>query len=231
MKRALLALIFFAAPLLAQEVQVTARPVISTTTLSTGTVSGNDTLSSSALFGSVTVGQQVYGPGIALGATVLTKVSTSKLKISDTCTATATANIQYGYFSSAAYSTGDWVGFPFLVADVPQGGLWYIAGVTICDSADIIGSMDVLFFTSLSGSAGLDNAAIAVPATDSPNMCGLISLTTTTDLGSCRILTGDLPTGLALPRGGKLWARLIARSGATPTAVNNYIVKLRLVRM
>jgi len=214
-------------------ISVTVKPNISCTTIgSIYTTSGKDTITAVAKpFGSVTAGMQVYGPGIKNGTTVAYKVTgDSVLVLSDTAIATAAGNasLQFPYFTSAAYSTGQWVGLPFKVMDNYPGALALLISAEIEDNADIIGNMDILFFTNLSGSAGLDRAALAVPATDQGNILGIVSLTTVTDLGSLRILTSTDPISIALPVYKPIWARLIARSGATPTAISNFNVRLRL---
>ncbi len=232
MKQLLVALILLAAPALAQQFEVKVKPVISTTALTCKTTQGSDSVYSAAQFGSVVVGQQIYGPGIKQGVTVKTLGTSSYFHMTDTALSTqASPSLQFGYFTSAAYVTGDWIGFPFQVFTSTQAGIVLLVSAEIEDNADIIGSIDILFFTSLSGSAGLDNAAVAVPASDQGNILGIVSLTTTTDLGALRILTSTDPVSMALPSGGTLWARLIARSGATPTAIDNYNVRLRFGRV
>ena len=210
-------------------------PVVSTTTIaSCVTTSASTSVSAEAKpFGSVTVGMAVFGPGVPIGTTVASlpdPTLDSIIVLSAAATASATVSLQFGYFASAAYTSGDWVGFPFKVTKFPTGasGTIKLISAEIADSADVIGATDILFFSSLSGSSGLDNAAAAVPGSDYGNILGLVSLTTVTDVGAMKMLTkDDINLELPIISGGTIWARLIARTGPTLTAVTNYLVRLR----
>lgn len=211
------------------------RPTVSTTTIaSIVTKSGQDTLHSAAkAFGNVVVGQRVFGPGVLQGATVTALVDAaldSQIVISSNCTASATVSLQFGYFTSAIYGSGDWLGFPFEVIPASgAGGQLKLISAIITDAADVITATDIVFYKNLSGLAGgtgLDNAAAAELAANEWYILGIVSLTTITDLGAVKILTKD-DINLTLPKGEAIWARLIARGTPTLTAVDNFRVRLR----
>jgi hypothetical protein len=200
------------------------------------TLSGSDTIWTAAKsFGSVAVGQQVYGAGVRFGATVTALVDAdldSAIILSDTCMASATVSLQFGYFASAAYARGDWLGLPFKIYENLTAGVVRLVSVAITDNADQLDSTDIVFMRpmTVSGGAGLDNAALAVAAADAGKILGTVPLTKMTDLGSTRVLESTSDIGLALPESGQVWARLIVRSAPTYTAVNNLTVKLRFMR-
>jgi len=211
------------------------RPVISTTTISTvfQTV-GKDTISTivSNGFTNVRAGQVVFGPGVKIGTTVVSTDSLRKVTLSDTCTATQdSVPIQFGYFTSAAYESGDWLGFPFkvLTGSGAGGQPIKLVSATITDAADVVTATDIVFYADLStlaGGSGLDGVAAAELAANEWYVHGLVSLTTVTDLGAIKILTKD-DINLALPKGATIWARLIARGTPTFTAVTNVRVRLK----
>jgi len=78
-------------------INVTITPTIATVAagLVTATTIGSQTVTSSALFGSVVVGQKVHGIGIPFGTTVTAVASTSSITISKPATATGTPTLQF----------------------------------------------------------------------------------------------------------------------------------------
>ena len=233
MKRLLVALVLLAATALAQQIpEVKVWPVISTTALTCKTTQGSDSVYSAAQFGSVVVGQQIYGPGIKPDVTVKTLGTSSYFHMTDTALSTqASASLDFGYNSSKAYTTGEWVGLPFQVYTSYEGGIALLISALIEDNADVIGNTDIAFFISYGGSEGLDGAAVAVPAADQGQFAGYISMTTMTDLGSLRLLQATDPISMAVPAGGILYGRLIARASYTATAVNNFLLHLKFGRV
>jgi hypothetical protein len=231
MKKLLCVLMLCASYAWAQETEVVVRPVLAPTTIaSIVTTSGSAKVSSAAkALGNVVVGQYVYGPGIKMGVTVSAldnPALDSIITLSDTCISSATSSLEFGYFTSAAYSTGEWSSMPFQVYDWPSGGVTRLVSAIIVDAADVIGATDIVFFTNHSGSSGLYSAAAAIPVTDSSYILGLVSLTTVTDFGAIKTLSSTTDLSLALPK-GKVWGRLLARSGATPAAATSFQVRLR----
>ena len=211
------------------------RPVISTTTISTvfQTV-GKDTISTIVAdgFQNIRAGQSVFGPGIKIGTTVVSTDSLRKVTLSDTCTVTQdSVGIQFGYFTSAIYGSGDWLGFPFKVITGSGAGGTPIKLVSaeIIDVADVVTATDIVFYSDLAqvaGGSGLDNIAAGELAANEWYLQGIVSLTVITDLGAVKILTKD-DINLALPRGVTIWARLISRGTPTYTSVSNLRVRLR----
>jgi hypothetical protein len=210
------------------------QPVVSTTTISTiVTKAGKDTIYSAAkAFGNVVVGQQVYGPGLPFYCTVKALPNPaldSAIVLSDTCSASSTVSLQFGYFTSAAYQAGDWLGLPFRIRTTPSGGVSLLTSVIVVDSSDVLDAFDIVYLKSGSGSMGFDNATLAVPVADAGGIVGYTQFTTITDLGSVRI-SQDNDTRLTMPRGGYLYARLIARSAMTMKSTASLFCRFRFIQ-
>lgn len=232
MKRFLMSLLLFPAIAVGQY-ETQNQPIVSATTIANCVLQvGEDTVSAVAKpFGSVAVGQYVFGPGVPWGTKVESLVDAdldSAIILDQAITASGTVSLQFGYFTSAAHGSGDWLGFPFLVRDWSDGetGVCVITGIEITDNSSQLGATDVIFFSGGTGSEGLDNVAIAYPAANEAYVLGIVSLTVATDLGSVNIVTKD-DFRLVLPKTDKLWARLVVRSTPTLTAVNNLRVRIR----
>lgn len=210
--------------------QIDKQPTICPKTITTAfQEAGNDTIyATTDAFDSVAVGAFLFGPGIKIGTTVTVVVSADTIVISDTCTTTQdSTSFQIGILRGAAYASGDWLGFPFDIGAPPASGRKLISA-QIIDDADVIGATDIIFYSNLSqvvGGSGLDNTAVAELAVNEWYILGIVSLTTTTDLGAVKMLTKD-DINLQLP-GGAIWARLVAKSSQTYTAMDNLRVRLR----
>ena len=213
----------------AQQTEKTVVPNVSLATVdSVSYDSASTTLTLPSADASIDSGQVVYGPKIQYGTIVTAVNATSDtLTISLATTDAGTEQtLNFGYFSSTAYESGDWLGLPFLIWTNSTGGTVSLESIVIADSSDQLGNTDLALFSSYADDQGLDNAAIAVPATQYKNVIGYVSLSTAIDLGSVKILTKDAQ-GIAIPQGGSLYGRLVAKSTPTFTGVNCIFVRLR----
>jgi hypothetical protein len=173
---------------------------------------GSTTISATAKpFASVVAGQSVYGPGIAANTTVVSKDAIdSTVVLSNAITSGGTKTIEFGYYVHTAYATGEWLGLPFQVYDTGEGGTSFLVSASIADESDLLGAVDIVFFSAYSDTLGLDSATVNVPLSQAPKVLGVVSLSTVTDLGGARTMQADA-INMAVPR-NKLWARLVAKS-------------------
>jgi hypothetical protein len=142
--------------------------------------------------------------------------------------ATAAKTLQtlnFSLYSATAYGSSDWLGYPFLIWTNTSNGTVSLESVLIADSSDQLGNTDLILYSAYSNDSGLDNAAVAVLETDYKKIIGYVSLTTAIDLGNVRFLNKD-SQGIAIPKGGTLYGRLIAKS--TPTFTSNQALYIRL---
>jgi len=200
-------------------------PVIGTVAagLACVTTAGSATVTSSALFGSVVVGQRVYGAGIPYGATVTAKASTSSITISANATLTGTPTLQFSYFASTAYTAGDCIGWPFKIP------LSDVSGIMLVDKSDQMASVVLYVFNSNPNSTPiLDNAAFTgISDADAAKIIARYSLTGTTDVGGAKIVyPADAELPLARCGGNDLYGQLVAVGTPTFTAVNEIVLNL-----
>lgn len=200
----------------------TTKPYISTTTLTCGTTINSKTVTSSAAFGSVVVGQAVFGAGIPFGTTVSVVTDTSTITISQNATATAaSASLQFSYFTSAAYTAGDVLGFPFRV------DLKRINQIYVIDNAKQITAIKGYFFKDVFAPT-LDNAAFAPADADADLIIGYFSYTNNNALTSNTVIYNgvtDQPIQLGVAK-EPTWCQLVAVGTPTFTAVNDLTVNL-----
>lgn len=200
--------------------EVIVRPQLSLATIDSVIVTaGRDTIASvTKPFGSVEVGQSVWGPGIPYGTTVSALPDTSldsMVILSTRATSTTALNtLNFGYFSATAYGSGDWLGLPFAL-DVGPSAYLKLENVTIADSSDDFGNFDIALFRVPDESyldRGLDNAAATLAVGDIDHLVAYITVASLADLGNIRFLTTSVTS--VLPS-GKLYGRLVSK--ATPT--------------
>lgn len=204
------------------------KPVISTTAVTCGTTAGSSAITSSAGFGSVTVGMRIVGAGIPFNSVVGEVTDTSNISIINAETklpapATATSasvSLRFGYFTSAAYSSGDALGFPFRV------DLNLVWNAIIIDAAKQITKAKLYFFTGPFVESA-DNAAFNPSDADASKLCGYIAIATSVVLTSNHIVTQGntaLPVHLGT---GPVWCQLVVDTD-TPTflAVDDLTVVL-----
>jgi hypothetical protein len=174
-------------------------------------------------FGSVVVGQPVYGVGIPAGTTVASLVNAdldSQIVLSKTITQGGWKTLSFGYYNHTTYGTGDWLGLPFTIYEnAGVGGEEAIVSVTLDDKSDLVDDVDIVLFSAWSDTLGLDSVAVNIPAAEVLKVVGVISLTAGTDLGGGRTLE-DKAITLAVPRNA-LYGRLIARATMGPFLVVN----------
>jgi hypothetical protein len=225
MRKTALFLALMILPILAWGQSYVVTPYVSTKAIaSIATTVGSTTISSAAkAFGSVVVGQPVYGVGVPAGTTVLSLVNAdldSQVVLSKAITQGGTKTLEFGYYTHTTYGTGDWLGLPFVVYEnAGVGGEEAIVSLVIDDKSDLLDDVDVVFFSNWSDTLGLDSAAVNIPAAEALKVVGVVSLTSGTDLGGGRTLEEKAIT-LAVPRTG-LYGRLIARATMGPFLVVN----------
>jgi hypothetical protein len=147
------------------------KPIISTTPLTCVTTVGSKVITSAALFGSVTQGMRLVGAGIPFNSKVVTKTSTSSITIDNAATATSAAvTLRFGYFTSAAYATGNTLGFPF------QVGLDKVNDIIVTDVAKQLTKLKLYFFDAPFTEVA-DHAAFAPLAADAAKVIGYVEIT------------------------------------------------------
>jgi hypothetical protein len=155
------------------------KPTISTTTITCGTTIASTAVTSSAGFGSVVAGQKVFGAGIPYGTTVVTVTDTSNIVISNKATATAaSASLQFSYYTSAAYTAGDCVGFPFEI------GMQKINQIVVVDNDKVVATNLKFYIFDGLPAVTLDNAAFAPSDADAAKLVGVVTVSTFTTLGN-----------------------------------------------
>lgn len=174
-------------------------------------------------------GHVIFGPYIAEG-TYVTAVNAggdtatiNQAVLGDVATE---AVLNFGLYSATAYGSGDWLGLPFLIWNNTSGGTVTLESIFIADSSDQLGNTDIALFSSYSSDNGLDNAASSVPDEEYKTIITYVSLTTAVDLGDVRVLAAN-NQGISIPRGGKLYGRLVAKSTPTFTSTSALYVRLR----
>jgi hypothetical protein len=201
-------------------------PVISTTTVTncTTAVGSMAIVHADSGFKSIYAGMRVYGVGVPYGATVAYSDSLDSLALSSAITQGGAKSLQFGVFEGTDYTSGDWVGFPFLVYSNPgDGGAMILESVQITDNGDMLDDIDLVLFNAYSDTLGLDNAAAAIRAVDAPKVVGGLAFTSDTDLGTARSVQYQW-VGLVVPKEA-LYGRLIARSALAPIAINNLRIR------
>lgn len=195
------------------------KPFISTTTLTCGTTVASATVTSSAAFGSVVAGQAVFGAGIPFGTTVTSVTDTSTIIISKIATATAaSASLQFSYYTSAAYTAADVLGFPFQLDMKKIGQIYAI------DNDKVITALKGYVFSS-PFTPTLDNAAFAPSDADAAKVIGYFSLTTSNALTNNTVIYSavtDMP--LWIESAKVRWCQLVAVGTPTFAAVNSLTV-------
>lgn len=201
-------------------------PTISTTALTCVTTIGSPTVTSAAQFGSVVAGQRIVGAGIPFGSKVLARATTSSLTICNSAgqsvNATATSasvSLQFGYFTSAIYSAGDALGFPFPI------GTKKINNVIVVDDIKVIAAVKLLVFGKKFVECA-DNAAFAITDADATNIIGFLSLATSEVLSNNQLVA---MAGTTLPidvSAVEKYGQLICVGTPTFTTVSNLTVNL-----
>ena len=119
--------------------------------------------------------------------------------------------------ATTAYTTNDTVGTLFTITGMARltGGTGVITNVRLIDAADIIGAVDVVFFTTAVTLAA-DNAAFAISDADALNCIGIVPLAGAYDIGNNRVGQSG-PTALPYTTSGgtSIYAGLITRSPHT----------------
>lgn len=137
--------------------------------------------------------------------------------------------------ATTTYATGDQTGSIFVLPNAARlsNGGGTIVGITLIDSADVIGAMDVVVFDS-NVTLAADNATFSISDSDANKIVALVPLAGSTDIGQNRIAQSF---NLAIPYicsgGNTLYAALITRSnnavyaspGNTSLLLNVYVEK------
>jgi hypothetical protein len=183
-------------------------------------------------FGSAVVGQQVYGPGIPFGTTISAITDTvcdAILTLSNRASSARTLDsLNIGYFSAAAYSSGDWLGLPF-VLDLGPSAYLKLENVTVADTSDDFGNFDIALFRVPDASyldTGLDNDPATLNVADMNYLIAYITVSSVADLGTVRFLTTSVITQFGA--GARLYGRLVSK--ATPTfnaSINPALLRFR----
>ena len=181
-------------------------------------------------FDSATVtGQSVFGTGIPWGTTV-TYIDTAQLKMSKKALASdSVETIQIGKYTSAAYASGDCMGFPFVITDSARSNAPYreLSGLTVIDESKQAAAFDVfLFDTTLA--AGTDSAAWNPDSTLMAKHClGSVSVAASDYVStSSQSVASVTSLGLLLPKGG-IYGQCVSRG--TPTYLSKRSLRLKFM--
>lgn len=201
----------------------TIKPSISTTALTCGATIGVDTLTSSAAFGSVAIGQRVVGDDIPFGTKVNKVISTSAIIISNPSDSThASVSLRFGYFTTAAYAVGDALGFPFALPTMRL-----LKQVVIVDDAKAMTVYDLVFFNATFVETA-DTTAFAISDADAEKLVGFVTVGGTGGnkvFGDNQVINFPPTTlGLHFSNSSKMYCQLVAAATGTFTAVDNLTV-------
>ena len=207
--------------------EVVIQPYVSCARIASVISNGTDTLATAAkAFGSIVVGQPVYGPGIPAGTVVESLPNPaldSLIIISNAATTTRTQALNFGYYLISTYATGDNLGLPFKLWSGERSRK--LISVTMIDSVDKADDFDILFFYQFSDSLGADSTAVALPEDVAQRLVGSVSVTANLDWGDIRTVQVN-NVQMVLP-GGEIWARLVARSAfGILGAVRPFVIRL-----
>jgi hypothetical protein len=118
--------------------------------------------------------------------------------------------------ATTAYTSGDQLGAEMTVTlasnSEPCSG--YIVGALVTDDSDVMGAVDLVFFTAASSPAA-DNAAAAWADANAQTITAAMSLTTVIDTGANRVVTtglADVKVPFVAPT-GRLFLNAITRTG------------------
>ena len=202
----------------------TIKPTVDPSTLTCATTIGSDTVTSNKLFGGVTAGIRIIGDDIPFGSTVISKIDSSTIIISNDADSThASVALQLGVFQSHAYAAGDAMGFPFAIPTMRN-----LKQIVVIDDAKQITSVDIVFFNNTFVETA-DSAAFAISDADAEKLVGYITVGGT---GANKALANN--TVMVLPfttlppqfsNTGKMYAQLIAVGTPTFTAIDNLTIK------
>jgi hypothetical protein len=134
---------------------------------------------------------------------------------------------------TTAYTSGDMVG-TMSTLDLGsgygasrRGG--YVVGAVVHDDSDVLGAIDLLFFSATATQAA-DNAAASWSDADAKNLCGVMSLTTIQDYALNKVLVAAnaeqrIPF---VANTGSLYMSVITRTGNAVFAAGATSVNYRL---
>jgi len=137
--------------------------------------------------------------------------------------------------ATTTYAIGDQTGTIFTLPNAARlsNGGGTVVGITLIDSSDVIGAMDVVLFDS-SVTLAADNAAFSISDSDANKIIALVPLAGATDIGNNRIAQSfNLAVPYICSGGNTLYAALITRSnnavysnsGVTSLLLNVYVEK------
>jgi hypothetical protein len=222
----LLALVL-AYPTMAQQCyEVVVQPIVSMATIdSIRTIAGSKIIEmrgpAGNRFGSVSIGDAVFGRGIQFGTVVTDTVTTdSLLTLSKTVTYTDTSGttilgraiLNFGFYAAVSYTDGDFVGMPFSIP-LAQGKL--LVEVNLLDSSDTADSLDIVLFNDPIYNAipVRDTMPATFSEADFHHIVGIVKIRNLTDLGTVRfaqVQNLNLPIGVQ----DNLYGRIISRKAA-----------------
>ena len=222
-------LLLMAVPVMAQQIEVRVTPYVSTSVVdSVAFDSAATTFTVPSTVSGFAEGQYLYGPNIQEGTTI-SAVNATKDTITISLATVDSSDadlvtLNYSLFSSTAYGSGDWLGYPFLIWTNTSGGVVELETIMIVDSTDQLGNTDLVLLSAFIDNMGLDNAATTLQSEDYKDVMGYLALSTALDIGDVKLLTSS--PSFSVPRGGSLYGRLVAKS--TPTFTSNNAIHVRL---
>lgn len=135
-----------------------------------------------------------------------------------------------GLSTGATYAAGDQMGNLFTFNGVSRlsGGTGTIVGVTLIDSGDVLGAVDLVIFDS-SVTLAADNAAFAISDTDALKTVCLIQLAGAIDIGNNRIAQAqNISFPYACVGGTSLYGALVSRSITSVNFTNATDIQIAL---
>jgi hypothetical protein len=133
--------------------------------------------------------------------------------------------------ATTAYTSGDQLGaeMTMTLTSNSQACSGYITGVVVTDDSDVIGALDLLFFTAASTPAA-DNAAASWADANMQTCCAAMSLTTVIDLALNKVVTSglsDVKVPFVAPT-GVLYVNAVTRTGNAVFASGATALRYRL---
>ena len=240
MKRILFVLILCmlvgGAELLAQTIEVVVKPRISVSTLTflRKRIGSKYVSSTAKVLTPVTAGDLVFGPGIPYGTTVASKVNADSLIIlSNASTTSDSTALDFGYFTSAATTSGRYCSMPFEIS-LGSGPYRVLGGTLVADTSVQNAGFRIALATSGEYAVWPNLHNVAASYWDPTYYLGEVTTGQDATYGTVSVAAGkytiDNGFNIWLPTTTKIYGRLIANSTSTYLSTQSVTVKFRFFK-